>query len=303
MMTIKEQVAQIILAVKLEYSPGGIVDDARADSSGSPPNMSEVTRAQYRQAIRYLPQLSQVIAGTTPVMAQGQYNAAAQTSPQYAALDLALKNQYGVPTADANAAIASRNTSNLSDIFSGAGSDLIRSSTETAKIADPEYYRSREQLGAGVDKLLSGQDPNRLTEAELENATRGVNRTNIATGNVTPSQTQTISNAMTFGDELSKKRALFGDALGRATGALPAMKSGADTFRQVTGQPGTSGLGDTNFGVQKQGESGAVNNALSTLYGAGSSASSNYINNSDYRSDAERVTGVGNGVAQSMPDY
>jgi len=286
MMTLKEQVLKIILAVKVEYSPGGIVDDARNEGGGSPPNMSQVTRNMARNTIRYLPQIAQVMAGSAPVTAQGQFNAAQQVSPQYAALDLALKNQYGLPTADANAAIASRNTSNLSDIFAGAGSDLVRSSTETAKIADPEYYRTREVLGRGVEQLVGGQDPNRLTEAELENATRGVNRTNIATGNTTPSQTQTISNAMTFGDELSKKRAMFGEALGKATGALPAMKSGVDTFSQVAN--GTSGLGNTAFGVQKQGESQATSGAMSDMYGLAGSANTTYGNNQDNRNFTDR---------------
>jgi hypothetical protein len=260
-----------------------------------PPKMNVVGSTQYKQAQKFLPGLARTIAGTTPVIEQGKYNAAAQVSPQYASLDLMLKDAFGQKESDANAKIADANIRNLTNIQNTSGRDLASSNLELSKIADPEYYRTRETLSNGINSLVNGQDPNKLTDSELENATRGVNRTNIATGNVNPSQTQTISNALTFGDELSKKRNQFSQALATATGALPTLKSGANPAGSVAAASG--GLGDTSFaGVKNVGESGAVNGAMGNLYNSSTAANTAYANNRDYRGDFERIVG-------SLPDY
>lgn len=270
--------------------PQGVKDDFKCNmDSPSPPNPNIAINAQSRATVRNLPQILNILNAQAPKGAQALYDASQAVSPQYAGLDIAMKNAFGGATSDANAAIASRNTSNIADIFKGSGSDLVRSSTEAAKIADPEYYTNRALVASKTGDLLSGQDPNKLTGAELENATRGVNRTNISTGNVNPSQTSTISNAMTFGDALSKKRAEFGNALNLATGTLPAMKSGVDTFRQVTGQPGTSGLGGTQFaGVTPVSESQTAGNQASGLLGSATQNWTNLANNMDYRNTPDK---------------
>lgn len=268
------------------------------DSGPDPIGPVEAAGIQGRMVRRQLPRILNIIQGEMPDMAQAQYDASAQVSPQYASLALALQDAFGTQMSDANARVAERNVSNLADIVGGSGADLVRSATETAAIADPEYYRTRELLGSGLERLISGQDPNQLTEAELENVTRGVNRTNIGTGQAnTGSQTATLSNALTFGDELKKKRDQFGQALGLATGSLPAMRSGVDTFRMVTGQPGTAGLGDTRFSSPTQtGEGENAYGLAGNILGVGQGNVGSFNENQDMRGGFERVVG-------SLPDY
>lgn len=282
----------ILYETKKELSPNGIVDDAVANlSPGNPPNPGIASSIATRSTVRNLPRILDILNDYAPQMAQGQYNASEQVSPQYAALDLFLREQFGIPTSDANAAIADRNASNLAGIFSGGGADLIRSASEGARIADPEFYAGRERVDRGTQALLEGQDPNRLTEAEMENATRGVNRTNIGGGNVNPSATTTTSNALMFGDELAKKRGRFSEALGLAAGSLPNLRSGADTFRQVTGQPGTASLGGTQFtGVTPVGESQTANSQASGVLGSAQQNWTNLANNMDLRTTADRFS-------------
>lgn len=267
------------------------------NSGPDPINPAAAATIQGQVMRRQLPRFIDTVASKLPALAQGEYNASAQVSPQYAALEQALKQDYGISGADLDAAIADRNVSNTSNILAGSGRDLVREATETARVADPEFFRLREIVGKGAADLVGGQDPNKLTESELENASRGVLRTNLGSGNFnTPSQTNTISNAMTFGDELTKKRQAFSQALGTATGSMPALRSGVDTFQMVTGKPAASGLGETRFATPQKQDSGNAFGAGNSVLGAGVSNVGSFNENQDMRGGFERVVG-------SLPDY
>ena len=105
-------------------------------------------------------------------------------------------------------------------------------------MADPEYFAVRR---AGADKLgglLASQSPDSLTGSEMTNLERGASRMNIQNGlQGTPSQTNTISNAMMFGNELDKKRNTLLNTINAVPQNLASMKSGFDAFQVATGRP------------------------------------------------------------------
>jgi len=70
---------------------------------------------------------------------------------------------------------------------------------------------------------------------------------------------------------------------------LPALKSGVDTFKQVTGNSGTAGLGETNFaGVTPVGESAGANAALGGQQSGAVQNWTNLANNMDYRNTPDK---------------
>jgi hypothetical protein len=118
------------------------------------------------------------------------------------------------------------------------------------RILDPEFYTNRAEVSQGISKALAGQDPNKLTPAELEAVSRGVARTG---GSVNPNSTvNTAANAMTFGQALQQKQQLYNNTLGTAAGALPATRTGVNAFEIATRRALTPNTGDAKFtGVQQ----------------------------------------------------
>ncbi len=226
-----------------------------------------------------------------PQQNQLQYDQYSQYAPQL--------NQLGQQINASNAEAQSRSDLN---ILKGTGGQLTEAALEAQKKADPEYYKTREGVGAGFLSLLGGMDPNKLSGSEMANAERGVNRLNNRSGNSNGGvPLNTISNAMTFGDELDKKRQAYGQTLGLGGQLMPSMKSGVDTFQLTTGRPSQAnpaanqflGVNQNSFGSQGQGMAGGVFNAA-----AGFQGQANDIN-SQRRDSLDRATGV----TSSMPSY
>ena len=131
--------------------------------------------------------------------------------------------------------------------------DLLRSNEALQRELNPEYYRNRSAAGLSLAQLLSGQNPNELTGAEMTNVERGLNRLNEGRGiqNV-PSNASAITNALTFGNALEQKRANVSQAINSATNFLgtnrPAAPTSFDPFAQATGRTGTANFGTSYSG-------------------------------------------------------
>lgn len=177
-------------------------------------------------------------------------------APQEQALQLQLLQQYGplfskvgqdISTQEAEAGI-SRDLA----LAKGPGLELAQQASEVDKAINPEFYKMREVTGKGYADLISGQDPNKLSGAELANTERGINRLNARTGNLnTGDATTTAANAMTFGDELGKKRDRFSAALNLFPGLSGASRSPVDGFAVATGKTSTTpNFGQQNFQIQ-----------------------------------------------------
>ena len=159
-------------------------------------------------------------------------------APQYAQLSNDLYQKYGPELAKTDSAIARQTY--LSDLATAraAGPDYVAAE----EAMSPDYVAARRLTSAGLDSLISGMDPNRLSGSEMENVIRGVNRTNVGRGTAgTGSNTATLENVSTFGDALVKKKAAFSSALSTATNFLnPSRTANVPSFRP------------NNFGVNTQ---------------------------------------------------
>lgn len=158
--------------------------------------------------------------------------------------------------------LASANTE--AQIASGPGMSLVASADKAQRTLDPEYYAQRALLNDSLTKYLTSYDPTKLTPTEEAQIARGVNATS---GSITPSNMQTIRNAQTFGSAGTQRWQNFGDALTKAYGALPGLRSGLNGFNIATqrganpGGTGTLGIGSSALGNSF----GFANNALGNI--------------------------------------
>lgn len=195
----------------------------------------------------YLPQLSQVFNEQILPAEQAQLEASQVISPQYYDLLSNLMTTYGPDLARAGAATeaAAQEASAASNaaLLSGSGGNLIRTAENLSRELNPEYYATRANTSDSINSLLGSinlDDP--MIEAE-----RLIGRENARAGTLnTPSQTNTVSNALSFGSELQKRRDALSNAINVATGFLAPAKSsfGAEL---ALGQPKTN-TGTSQFG-------------------------------------------------------
>lgn len=134
--------------------------------------------------------------------------------------------------------------------YDNGGMDLVGKAVEGAKIADPEYYKTREALGKSLTELLATGEG--LSGSGREEVARGLSRMNQSTGNANSgSQINTVDNAMAFGKAGQDR---FNQILQNATAALPTLKSGMDANMIATGKQSLiQNTGDAKFIGAKQG--------------------------------------------------
>lgn len=155
-------------------------------------------------------------------------------------------------------------------LLRGVGRDTALENLALQKEIDPQFFQAREAaMGPLLETLrksqalIGGMDPNKLTGAELENVARGLNRVRGQTGDLTnPSNQGAISSALTFGDELSKKRSGVSAAIANVMGAIQGTgqfgqmsRSGINPMESVAratgGASGQFGQGIGQLGANK----------------------------------------------------
>jgi len=259
------------------------------------PATSESTE-QMMQAYRdYLPDILRITANNILPMEQAKLSGSEAVSPGYAKLSTDLFGEYGPQLAKIGSDIIKQqaNDQALSDlsVVSGPGRQLVNEALTTAKAADPEYYNVREAAGNKLSALLGSINPTGGLDAnETEAVTRGLAQENTRRGVAfNPSQTNTVANAMQFGNAAMAKKEKIGNILNATTSTAPALKSGIDVFQVATGKPSYANLGDTKFtGVTPVGSSteqfgGNLLNNIATLQGQ-----KNQIN-ADRRDSIDRI--------------
>lgn len=217
----------------------------------------EGSARQMANLTRYLPRLAETITRVAGPYEQGMLNARASIDPQQAALDESLA-AYFLPRfaqigTDVQRQNAFNQATNEADVLEGPGARLVSSAHQLDEMNDPEYHAVRRTGAAKLIDLLNGQDPNNLTGAEMANVERSANRTNTASGNAgLGSSMSAISNAMTFGNALDKKRNTLLNTLNAIPQNLAAMKSGTDVFQVATGRPSYgANPGQSQYGTSR----------------------------------------------------
>lgn len=186
-----------------------------------------------------------------PQTAQTLQDINANIAPQEQALNLKLLQQYAPEYTQVGSDIATQEAQNQLALTQGPGKALAEQAIALDKSTNPEFYASREAAGKGFLDLISGQDPNKLSGAEMAQTERNVNRLNARTGNLnTGDATTTVANASLFGDELGKKRDRFGQALALFPGISAGSRSPIDTFGIASGKQSTPNFGNQQYQTQ-----------------------------------------------------
>lgn len=279
----------------------------RSFRCGSDPKVSapESTKQMMEAFVQYLPQLLDASNKGVMPSEQASLDAARAVSPGYSQLQNELLTNYGPEFTRATSALDKQRqlaqAETDRDVLKGPGKEITEQALANQRIADPEYFKTRE-LGANrLADLFNSINVEGLSGSERAEVERSLNRDNSSRGlGETPTATSTVSNAMTFGGELDKKRNQLGQALSLATSFLPASRSGIDTFQQATGRSSTGGgssLADTQFGGVKS-DIGARSDTLaqSFLGETGQTQRDAMGINANRRAGYEKVMGT-------LPDY
>jgi hypothetical protein len=215
----------------------------------------------FQSIAQQYPQLMEQINRQLVPGAQSELAASQAVSPAYAQMMDELYAKYAPSLArtgasvDAISRLGAAQTD--SDILGQYGVPLASSWRAAESAASPEAAATRATAATKLGQLLNSID---LNSANPE-AERLVNQENIRSGNIaTPSATNTVSNALSFGNELQKRRDALSNAIGTATNFIPAATSSFNPAANAVSR------GASNTGVsQFTGVKGASNTAANTL--------------------------------------
>lgn len=245
----------------------------------------------------YLPKLSQTAIGILPSWNQAQLESMRQTSDPQTALQTELYRKYGpelnkigTDIAGQNALAQAANDARL--LSSPEMRSALESSLGLSRLADPEYYATRELAGQKTQDLLRSIDPNRLTGSESAEIERNLNRMNSAGGvSGATSPTAGLANALEFGNALNNKKTMLSNAINTATSFLPTARSGV--FEGTTGKGQLPNTGENKFmGVDQQAGKAGMDFGNQILQGTFGLAQQQNDINSQRRDSLDRVTGV-----------
>ncbi len=195
-----------------------------------------------------LPAYMNTVNAQLKPQAESELGAAQAVSPAYQELLTSLYEQNAPRLAAAGAgaeAISRKGAAQTDvDLLKGAGGEATRTLQGLDKQLNPEYYSTR---AAGASKLGELLGSINLNDANPE-AERLVSQESARSGNLaTPSATSTVSNALSFGNEMQKRRDALGQAINSATSFLgPA--SGTFNTAATTLNRGASNTGLSEFG-------------------------------------------------------
>jgi len=250
-----------------------------ADKKSNPYESSLLSLAAYRKG---LPKLLNVTNQQILPNELARVNAAERVTPRYTDIINEANNSSGVNSA------ALENF-----ILENFGVDKSRIASGIDKEINPEFYAARE---AGLSNLLKGFDAIGLGDDTA--AERLVNAENVRSGNATnpTNATNTVSNALQFGDEKLKRVSALDSLLKTGNEFMPASKATFDPFGRSTASGGTTvntAPQSNQFGDIAKGIGSTTDNLLNNVFGTGNTA---LTANANRRGTAEVVM-------SSLPDY
>jgi len=214
-----------------------------------------------QSVMQNLPEYMKVI--NQQQLPEAQSNLATQQAiaPQYQKLMSDLYEQYGPQLAKTGSNIdtISRTGSAEGDVslLKGAGAEAATGVSNLDKQLNSEYYKTRSAEAGKLGELLGSIN---LNNANPE-AERLISQENQRSGNATvPSATGTVSNALSFGNELQKRRDALGSAINSASSFL-APASGTFNTANIALGKGPTNTGLTNFAGVKDSPNTAATTA------------------------------------------
>jgi hypothetical protein len=247
-------VARTILDEKIEENYYAL-DAVNGDPA--PSNAIESTDIMMQALQKNLPGLGRVMGENILPFEQAKLAASEITSPRQAELQANLYDKYGQRLNDTGNQIARNNALAQAEtdkqVLAGPGKELIASALEAQRVADPEYFKTRETMAPALEKLIGSYDlTGGLSAGENAAMERSVNQGNVARGTATaPSNIATVQNAVQFGDATRRRQqenqAGMANALNVGTGFLPASRTGFDPFRVATGKSSGANTGENKL--------------------------------------------------------
>jgi hypothetical protein len=191
---------------------------------------------------QYLPQiLSTTLGGAGPI-ANTIAGTTANANPIYTASGLNQLNQYSSGYQNAGANLAADQALSQAQLLGGSGGLYAMMGAGLTNLLNPAQAASNTQ----ASNLVNSINLNGLSGGERAEVERSLNQSNYARGNLgIDNATNTVSNAMNFGNALQAKRDSLGNALG-AAGGVAANQNAA--FNPISAIGNASNVG-SNFGL------------------------------------------------------
>jgi hypothetical protein len=210
-------------------------------------NSNQISAESLQNLVNYLPQYMQAAAGQVLPTGQAQLEASKVLAPQQSQLEYDIYSRFAPMFSQVGTQIAGQQqlgqAANDLAVIRGAGGDLAKELTAAQRLADPEFYKMRELMLGGAEKLYGSlSDPSgELSGSERAEIDRTLARQNLARGTEAPTATSTVSDAMKFGAageaRKNQRQDQIAKALGVSASAAPAMKSGVDVGAATLGRP------------------------------------------------------------------
>lgn len=212
------------------------------------PTTNESTAEIMKSLTTYLPDYMKVVNAQVGPQAQTELDVAKQVSGPYAELLNELYGKYGKSMATTGSEIEKINRTGAAntdlEILRGSGGDLAREGVKIDKELNPEYYKTRELQANKLGELLGSIN---LNDANPE-AERLIGQENARSGNLgNSSATSTVSNALSFGSEMDRRRSSLSNALNSATAFLAPSQGNFNPVVTALNRPSTN-TGESRFG-------------------------------------------------------
>lgn len=254
---------------------------------------------------KYLPAIASSLGSTYTPLAQNQLTSTIATQPIYDALNLKEAQNYALPLAQVGQQVTNSNAlagaqTNLSQIL-GPGGQAAMAAEELARAANPNYYKVQDAASQKATDLLNSYSLTGLSPGEYNAVERANNQNATGTGNLgLNNNTNTLLNAVNFGNAFDNKRAALNTAINTANQtATSAQNTGVSPVNIALGQPNTSTM--SNFGTNTYSPTTANTSAstASNATGFGSSVLSGMFGN-----NAAATSGAyGLAQANAVPNY
>lgn len=244
------------------------------------PNASESMNDILSAYQKNLPGLAQTTAAQVLPYERALLEAQKEIQPQYTAQQVELYKKYGPELNAIGQMMAESNArsqaANEAGILTGAGKDLVTNARALQEQVDPEFYKLRALGATKYADLLNSYDPNKLTPGTSSEIERNLNRQGNQLGlTATPTSTNTISSALTYGQGLQNQRSALSNVLAQLPNQMQSSRSGIDVMQTAVGRGSAPAQGQnqllsynqTPFGQPVQQMGNQLFGAASTLQG------------------------------------
>jgi hypothetical protein len=285
-----------------------------ANVPGAPlePSGAYKKQASQIQAVTdLLPYLSQAVSGQILPNAQADLLAKQLTSPGLAKLMTELYGTYGTQLNDIGNQISRTNAlaqvGTDSQALSQARQTLLPQAKAAAEEYDPEFFKTRELAANRLKDLFNDIDlGSGLSDVERREIEQGLAQEGSRRGTASaPSNLDTVSNAMQYGEAGFKRkqvnRSALSTAIANASAALPTFRSGVDVFQVATGKSSSPNTGNAQFtGVNNT--NNAANQALGLASGMGNAMTQTQLSQMNIDANKKDWADYLNQVTSSIGD-